>query len=112
MHKVTFVPAASAGVTESDRPSAEEKLKRLVREALVGKGFQEKPGVPFIWRRRGARVEVYRDQNGELILGVGAFGSKRDVRVSEQTEQELLAVLRGQPDWEVTPTALPRGTSK
>jgi len=45
-----------------------------------------------------------------LILRVGAFGSKRDVRVSERTEQELLEILKEQSGLELTPTTPPKAT--
>jgi hypothetical protein len=104
MHKVMFTQPATVGSTD------DERLKQLVRTALAGKGFQEKPGIPHIWRKRGTTVEVYHDHNGVLILRVGAFGSKRDVRVSERTEQELLAVLKEQSGLEMTPTTPPKAT--
>lgn len=108
MHKVAFGKPAVLGATTTSQPTADEKLKQLIRDALAGKGFEEKPGTPHIWRKRGARVEVYRDKNGELILEVGAFGSKRDVRVSERTEQELVAILKEQPGLELTPMTPPK----
>jgi hypothetical protein len=110
MYKVSFAPSAVGGASVSEQASADEKLKQLVRCALAGKGFEEHPGTPHIWRKRGATVEVYRDKNGELILRVGAFGSKRDVRVSERTERELLELLKEQSGLELTPTTPPNAT--
>jgi hypothetical protein len=108
MHKVSFVPPATVGTTASVRQADEERLKQLVRSALVGKGFHEHPGTPHLWQKRGAWVEVYRDKDGELILKVRAFGSKHDVRVSERTEQELLAILKQQAELELTPVTPPK----
>lgn len=88
MHKVTFSQAAPRG-----SPTEEERLTQLVQESLTGKGFDEMAGTPHIWRKRGATVQVYRDNGGDVILKIRAFGSRRDVRVSERTEQELLAIL-------------------
>lgn len=99
MHKVMFVRPTVVG----DAATEEEKLKQLVRDALAGKGFHEMSGKPHIWRKRGTTVQVYRDDAGELILKVRAFGSKRDVRVSEQTEEELLAILRAQSELSLSP---------
>jgi hypothetical protein len=104
MYKVSLVPAATDG------ESADEQLKRVVRGALAGEGFQEKPGTPHIWRKRGTTVEVYRDHNSDLILRVGAFGSQRDVRVSQRTEQQLLDDVKQYRDLELTPQPAPKAT--
>lgn len=61
MYKVAFAPSAVGGASVPEQASADEKLKQLVRGALAGKGFEEHPGTPHIWRKRGATVEVYRD---------------------------------------------------
>ena len=110
MYKVAFAPSAVGSASVPEHATTDEKLKQLVRGALADKGFEERPGTRHIWRKRGARVEVYRDKNSELILRVGAFGSKRDVRVSERTEQELLVILKGKSGMELTPTTPPKAT--
>jgi len=102
MHKVVFPESAP-----HDATAEEERLTQLVREALAGKGFDEMAGRPHIWRKRGVTVQVYRDNNGELILKVRAFGSKRDIRVSERTEQELLAILKQHAELSISPIAAP-----
>jgi len=96
-HKVTFARHATLRA-----PSEDEKLRELVRDALAGKGFEEQPGTPYIWRKGGTTVQVYRDKEGELVLKVRAFGSKRDVRVSHRTEQELLGILKRHAELEIT----------
>jgi hypothetical protein len=106
-HKVMFVTPARVDTAARSRQTDEEKLTQLIREVLVGKGFNEHPGTPHLWQKRGAWVEVYRDNEREFILKVRAFGSKHDVRVSERTEQELVAFLKQQPGMELTPMPPP-----
>jgi hypothetical protein len=108
MYKVSFGPPGHIGAMPSVRQSDEERLKQIVRSALAGKGFSEHPGRPHLWNKRGAWVEVYRDQDGQLILKVRAFGSKHDVRVSERTEQELLSLLKQHAEVEVRPVPPPK----
>jgi hypothetical protein len=110
MHRVTFAPPAITGT--ASQSNDDEKLKQLVRDALAGKDFEEKPGTPHIWRKRGATVQVYRDDKGDLILRVGAFGGKRDVRVSDRAEQELLAILKKHVGLELTSVIPPPPTLK
>jgi hypothetical protein len=88
----------------------EETLRCLIRSALNPKGFEEQPGKPGRWYKRGVWVELFRDPQDELILKVYAFGGKSEVRRSEQTERELVALLRQQPGVKLiptTPTKLP-----
>ena len=108
MHKVTFVQPAFVGAPAPVQPTAEDYLKQLIRDALKGKGFEEKPGKPYIWRKQGTTVQVYQTETGELILRVGAFGSRKDVRVSERTEQELLAILKERGELELVPISPPK----
>lgn len=108
LHRVGFAPPAPFGTTASTQQADEEILKQLVRAALAGKGFNEHPGTPHLWQKRGAWVEVYRDKVGVLVLKVRALGSKHDVRVSERTEQELLAILKKQSGLELTPMIPPK----
>lgn len=103
MYKVRIVHASTVGATAPTQQIDEDRLKQLIRQALAGRGFREHPGTAHLWQKRGAWVEVSRDETGELILKVRAFGSKRDVRVSERTEQELVAMLKEQPGLELTP---------
>ena len=81
---------------------------QIVRDALASKDFIEQPGTPYIWRKRGTTVQVYRGAGGDLILKVRAFGSKRDVRFSARTEQELLAILKRHTELESTPVTTPK----
>jgi hypothetical protein len=60
MHKVGFAPPATVGTTASTQQADEERIKQLVRAALAGKGFNEHPGTPHLWQKRGAWVEVSR----------------------------------------------------
>ena len=100
IHKVSFRQPAVVGADEAHRDDA---LKQLVRNELVARGFEEKPGTPHIWRRRGVSVQVYRDQESQLMLRVRAFGSKRDVRLAQETEEELLAALKERSGIELIP---------
>jgi hypothetical protein len=103
IYKIAFTISTTPGTTALLQQTGDEKVKDILRHALASKGFNEYPGTPYLWQKRGVWVEVYRDQNGELILKVRAFGSKNDVRVSEQIEQELLRLLKQQPGVELTP---------
>ncbi len=102
-YRVAFDRPAVVGAVTAGQLDAEDRLKQLVRETLAGKGFKEKPGSRHVWRKRGAWVAVYWDKRGDLILEVGAFGSRRDVRVSRQTEQELVAILKERLGLELSP---------
>lgn len=86
----------------------EEKLRQIIRQTLNPKGFEEQAGKLGRWYKKGAWVELLRDEQSQLILKVHAFGGKREVRLSERTENELLAVLRQQPGLEITPTVPPK----
>lgn len=108
MHKVVLAHPALIEAPVSVQQFDEERLKRLVNSALSGKGFVEHPGKPHLWQKNGAWIEVYSHLNGDLILKVRAFGSKRDVRVSERTEQELLIYLKQQSDLQLAPVTLPK----
>jgi hypothetical protein len=108
MHKLSFQQPGSHDSATLVRAEDEEKLKQIIRDTLNAKGFEEKPGRPGLWYKKGAWVELLRDEQGQLILKAHAFGGKREVRLSEQTEKELLIVLRQQPGLEITPTTPPK----
>jgi hypothetical protein len=97
MHEVTFRQPGPADVH-----AEQEKLTELVREGLAGMGFDEMPGVPYVWRKRGVTVEVYRNEDREWMVKVRAFGTKQDVRASEKTERDLIAFLQEEPELKVS----------
>jgi hypothetical protein len=96
VHKVYFEPRATSGGHALAKEDAERRLEQLVREQLAGKGFDELPGKPYIWTRRGAWIEVSRDKEGQLVLQVSAVGSNRDVQVAKRMEAQLITFLKQQ----------------
>jgi hypothetical protein len=108
MYKLSFQQPDSRDSTTLVKAEDEEKLRRLIRATLNPKGFEEQPGKPGRWYKKGAWVELLRDDQGELILKAHAFGGKSEVRLSERTEKELLAVLRQQLGLQITPTTPPK----
>lgn len=108
MYRLSFQQPDSHDSATVVKTEHEEKLRQVIRDTLNPRGFEEQAGRPGRWYKKGAWVELLRDEQGQLILKAYAFGGKREVRLSEQTEQELLAVLRQQPGLEITPTTPPR----
>ena len=78
-------------------------LERLVGQWLSEKGFQEFKGKRTIWQKKGASVYVWHEAENEVLIELFAIGSKRDLRLSEQTETELLAYLEKQANLKVIP---------
>lgn len=79
-------------------------LRQQVKDWLTNRGFIEaqSKGVVY-WYKRGSHVSVSDDPDGAIRLTFSAFGSHRDVRLSEETEQSLTSYLAGLPDVKIAP---------
>jgi len=88
-----------------------EALRRVLGQWLSSNGFQEFKGKRTVWNKRGARVYVSQESETELVIEFFAMGYTSDLRLSEETERELLTYLEKQPGLKITPTTPPRPTS-
>lgn len=91
----------------------EEKLKLVIEDTLESKGFEtqpEQPGKLSRWYKDGVWIEPMRNEQGELVLKVWTSGGRRERRLCEVIERELLTMLRQQPGLDIThatPAATP-----
>jgi len=88
-----------------------DALRSVLGQWLSGNGFVEFKAERTVWNRRGARVYVSQESENELVIEFFAMGYKSDLRLSEETERDLLAYLERLPGLEITPTAPPRPTA-
>jgi hypothetical protein len=105
MYKLSLQSQRSCDTATHVVVGDEEKLRQVIRETLNSKGFEERPSRPGRWHKNGVWIELMRNAQGELVLKVWAFGGKRERRLCEGLERELLVVLRQQPGLEITPAA-------
>jgi len=101
LHKEFQYTSTAAPISDGEKQ--EDKLKQLVIDSLVPRGFKEMAGDPHIWRKRGSSVQIRRTEENALILRVLAFGSKADVRRSRDVERLLVAILKEKPGVELAP---------
>ena len=94
-------PRASAIEVESHDVA---ELRHLLEQWLSEQGFTEFTGKRTIWQKRGTSVYVWQDLKDQLRIQFSAFGSKRDLRLSEETEAALVAYLEEQPGLKLIPT--------
>lgn len=112
MYKLSFQKPEAGDSATRVKLEDEERLRRVIRDTLSPKGFEEQPGKPGRWYKKGAWVELFRDDHGQLMLKTHAFGGNREVLLSQQSETEVLAVLRQQPNLQISPTTPAKATGE
>lgn len=108
-YRLTFLNDSTQNSTIKVETDDGETVRRIVERWLSGGGFQEFKynETRAVWRKGGARVYVTRETKGEVMIEVSAMGYKRDLRLSEQTERELLAYLEKQTALKIILTTPP-----
>ena len=108
-YKITFVQPP--GLDGDDFKLAEEKkLKLFLKDVLAKKGFKRFPNHPFDWiNETGVTVQILRDHNDSLILSFDYLGDLRGVRRCQQTEREVVAILKKRRNLKLTPLPHLRG---
>jgi len=101
-YRLTFQPQPVNNSTIKVEANDVEKLQDLLGRWLSDRGFQEFRGKRTIWQKKGASVYVWEEVEGQVLIEFSAFGSKRDLRLSEETEIELLSYLEERRGLKVT----------
>jgi hypothetical protein len=101
-YKITFVQPK--GLDGDDfKLDEEKKLKLFLTDVLAKKGFERFTNHPFFWSSANGYVEIVRDHNGSLILMFDYLGGSRGVRLCQQTEREVVAILEKRRNLKLTP---------
>jgi hypothetical protein len=108
VYQITFVQPP--GLNGDDFKLAEEKkLKDFLKDVLTKKGFEQlqplryNPNKFLFSRHASGYVEIERDHNGSLILSFDYLGSSRGVRLCQQTERKVVAILQKRRNLKLTP---------
>jgi hypothetical protein len=97
-------PAGPATAIEADGRA----IRTRVETWLSARGYHESPGKQAVyWNKRASHVIIYPQAGGEIKVAFSAFGNRRDLRLSEETERDLLAYLQTLPGVQVAPTEFP-----
>lgn len=99
-------PAQNSAVTVETKDV--DALRSVLGQWLSSNGFQEFKSKRTVWNKRGARVYVSQESDSELVIEFFAMGYTSDLRLSEETERELLTYLEKQPGLKITPTTPPK----
>jgi len=103
MYKLSFPQQGGHHFATGVMTEDEKRLKRLIQETLEREGFEEQLGKLGRWYKKGVWVELIRDEKGKFILKVWAFGGRQELRLAEQTERRLLAILTQEDRLHISP---------
>jgi len=94
--------SGSAGSAAAVRSQDKQGVLKLIGDTLSQQGFEkESNGAVGRWYKKGAWVEILPAESG-FVLKTHAFGGKRQLRLSEDIERELLRVSRREPGVTIT----------
>jgi hypothetical protein len=105
MYRVGLAGGGQNGSIAAVRTDVKPRILKLVGDTLSQQGFEKvsDDGIGR-WYKKGAWVEIEPAESG-FVLSTHAFGGKRQLRLSEGIERELLSALQREPG--VTITRIP-----
>lgn len=107
-YRLTFQDSPLDGTTFMVQIKDTDVLHGLVAQWCSSNGFRKFDGKRTVWIKKGARIYVAQETQGGVLIEFFGMGYRRDLRLSQDIEMELVTYLRKQPGLKIEPLPRPK----